>query len=153
MSDKPSISVTFVIEYAGRFLLVSRANRIGNFPGLWAFPGGKVEIGETLIDAVRREAKEETGLECTDIGAFLDSYWFNKTVGAAFLVQATSDEVTLSDECEDFRWVSTLEDLAGLKCIPGIHNHLELALRVITRQQLVSLENLNLTPHKYLNNH
>ncbi|TKJ19126.1 NUDIX domain-containing protein [Blastococcus sp. CCUG 61487] len=49
-----------VLDDAGRLLLIRR----GHAPsaGLWSVPGGRVEAGETLTDAVVREVREETGL-------------------------------------------------------------------------------------------
>lgn len=49
-----------VLDGAGRLLLIRR----GHAPsiGLWSVPGGRVEPGETLADAVVREVREETGL-------------------------------------------------------------------------------------------
>ncbi len=53
-----------VVEYGGRYLLMKRADHAGN-GGMWEFPGGKVEYGESLQQAVEREIKEELGLNAT----------------------------------------------------------------------------------------
>ena len=45
----------------GRILLIQRGRPPGE--GLWAVPGGKVQFGEAMADAVRREVFEETGLQ------------------------------------------------------------------------------------------
>jgi len=58
----PAVSVAVVRD--GRVLLVRRARPPSQ--GLYAFPGGKVEAGETLEQAALRELKEETGLEAHD---------------------------------------------------------------------------------------
>lgn len=59
MTAQPQRAVSAAIFHRGRFLLVRR----GRPPaaGLYAFPGGRVEAGETLDQAVRREVSEETG--------------------------------------------------------------------------------------------
>ncbi|MGR7023742.1 NUDIX hydrolase [Geodermatophilus sp. URMC 62] len=49
-----------VLDDAGRLLLVRRRNAPGR--GLWSVPGGRVEPGESLAEAVEREVQEETGL-------------------------------------------------------------------------------------------
>ena len=48
-----------VIDEQGRILLVRRADN-----GMWAMPGGALEVGETPAEGVAREAREETGVEC-----------------------------------------------------------------------------------------
>ena len=50
-----------VFDDAGRVLLVKRGRPPGD--GLWSVPGGKLEAGERLADAVVREVREETGLD------------------------------------------------------------------------------------------
>jgi ADP-ribose pyrophosphatase len=56
----PQAAVGAVVFRAGAVLLVKRGRMPGK--GLWAVPGGRVEAGETLADAVRREVLEETGI-------------------------------------------------------------------------------------------
>src|SRR6266436_2485768 len=124
MSNYPNLTVTFLIEHEGRFLLVARGSKEDNFPNLWAFPGGKVELGETVVDTIRREVLEETGLRLTDETAFLNTYTFKRSVGVAFLVRTNSTEIRLAPDFSDYKWVTSLEDFEGLLCIPGIHNHL-----------------------------
>ena len=57
----PIVAVgAFVFDPEGRVLLVERGQPPGS--GLWTVPGGKLEGGETLVQAVAREVREETGL-------------------------------------------------------------------------------------------
>jgi 8-oxo-dGTP diphosphatase len=49
------------ILHQGRLLLIQRGHEPSQ--GLWSFPGGRIELGETLIQAVIREVREETGVE------------------------------------------------------------------------------------------
>lgn len=67
---EPIRAVSAAIFHEGRFLLVRR----GRPPalGLYAFPGGRVEPGETLEQAVRREVSEETGALLDTVGHLAD---------------------------------------------------------------------------------
>ena len=58
--ERPFVAVSAAIVRDGRILVVRRARPPAN--GLFTLPGGVVEIGETLTEAVAREVREETGL-------------------------------------------------------------------------------------------
>ncbi|MCX8082249.1 MAG: NUDIX hydrolase [bacterium] len=62
----PIPTVDIIIELDGGIVLIKRKN----YPYGWALPGGFVEYGETLENAVLREAKEETGLNIVDLKQF-----------------------------------------------------------------------------------
>lgn len=61
MNDGPELCVGAVAVRDGVILLIRRGTPPGE--GLWSVPGGRVQRGETLADAVRRELREETGLD------------------------------------------------------------------------------------------
>jgi 8-oxo-dGTP diphosphatase len=62
----PLLAVDAVILFQGGVVLIRRENP--PYKGCYAFPGGLVEVGESTETAVRREAKEETGLEIDILG-------------------------------------------------------------------------------------
>jgi acetyl-CoA carboxylase carboxyl transferase subunit beta len=75
MTDRVTVAVGAVIVQDGNLLLIQRAHDPG--AGRWAIPGGRVEPGETLAEAARREVLEETGLE-VDVG---DIAWVGDSIG------------------------------------------------------------------------
>ncbi|WP_282610250.1 NUDIX hydrolase [Pelagibius sp. Alg239-R121] len=61
MTERPIPAALAVVIRESHFLLVRRNNRPDK--GLWGFPGGKIERGETVMEAAIRELREETGIE------------------------------------------------------------------------------------------
>ena len=85
--------------------------------GKWVLPGGHIELGERMEDALRREVKEETNLDIRDI-EFLcfqefiydDRFWRPRHfIFFDYACRTDSTDVKLSDEAEEFTWV-TLEE-------------------------------------------
>lgn len=66
LQQGPFAVVDAIIEIGGKIVLIKRSNP----PFGWALPGGFVDYGESLEQAVVREAKEETGLDIEDIKQF-----------------------------------------------------------------------------------
>lgn len=60
-----------IVDDQGRLFLARRGPQAKNERGLWEFPGGSVEFGECLTDALKREMREEYGVEIT-VGELLD---------------------------------------------------------------------------------
>ena len=68
-SERPIVGVGAVVLDGGRVLLVRRAHE--PLKGEWSVPGGVVELGETLEEAIRREVREETCLRI-EVGPIVD---------------------------------------------------------------------------------
>lgn len=116
----PFIGVGAIIVQQGRVLLVRR----GQAPllGEWSLPGGVLECGETLREAVVREAREETGLS-VETGELLGVYERVTRsddgrvryhyVLIDFLCRSTGGELQAASDAADVRWF-TPEELDGL---------------------------------------
>ena len=81
--------------------------------GYYELPGGKVEFGDHPEETVVREFKEETGLDVSVIKLFkVFTYVIgeNHTVELVYIVSGEG-EVVLSEEHDDYKWVSDVNDL------------------------------------------
>ena len=119
-----SVVCPIVKDEKDRILLVKRAKN--PYKGFWAFPGGKIRIGETINDAAKREVKEETGLNIDfkkNLG-FVSAivYKKDKLEFHANLIPVlgfTKDkEIKLNDEHEDYAFASR-KKLKGMKIVPA----------------------------------
>ena len=95
--------------------------RTQKWSDLWGIPGGKIKFGEPSLDALRREIKEETNLDITDITFVLvqdciHSKQFYRDAHFVLLnytcrMQGPCD-VKLNDEAQEFRWMTSAQALA-----------------------------------------
>ena len=112
---KPSITVDGVIIKDGKILLIKRKNE--PFKGRWALPGGFVEYGETVEEAVLREVKEETGLDAEIkklVGVYSDPNRDPRghTISVVFLLEAKGSAIA-GDDASDAKFFN-LDDLPPL---------------------------------------
>lgn len=134
MDDKKHIvAITALIknQKGDKFLMLKRNKNEIAYPGKWALPGGKVEKGETIMDVLKREVTEETGLEIEDYKQFLGDYTFvrpdgHNVVGLTFAVKAKSDDVVMSSDFENYKWL-TPQELKKIDYIKGTEKEVELA--------------------------
>jgi len=123
---RPYLAVSAAIFRDGRVLIVRRARPPAY--GLYTLPGGGVELGETLEQAVAREVREETALEVEPIA--LAGY--RQAIGRddagrierhfvilPFAARWVAGEVLLNDELAEAQWLAPAA-LSGLKTTEGL---------------------------------
>ena len=137
MTARPQLAVSAAIFRDGRVLVVRRAQQPS--AGSWTLPGGRVELGETLIAAVTREVAEETALTIRVRGlagyreVILDEAVEGRGrhfVILPFAAEWVAGEVRLNDELGDFGW-RTLAEIADLPTTPGLLDILREAEQLI----------------------
>lgn len=124
--QRPFLAVSAAILRGGKVLIVRRARKPAL--GVYTLPGGVVEAGETLEDAVRREVREETALDIAPVTLaghreviLRDAQGRTERhfVILCFASRWLSGEPQLNDELDEARWIDPA-DLAGLKTTEGL---------------------------------
>jgi ADP-ribose pyrophosphatase YjhB (NUDIX family) len=137
--ERPFLAVSAAIVRDGKVLVVRRARR----PALavYTVPGGVVETGETLADAVVREVREETGLAIEPVAlAGHREVIMRDAQGAVerhfvilcFAARWLSGEPMLNDELDDARWLEPAA-LAGLETTEGLAEIVTAAVALVDR--------------------
>jgi 8-oxo-dGTP diphosphatase len=126
MTARPELAVSAAIFRDGRVLVVRRAQAPA--AGSWTLPGGRVELGETLITAVIREVAEETALtiRVKGLAGYREMILDQAIEGRGrhfvilpFAAEWVSGDVRLNEELGDFRWCA-LSEIDDLPTTPGL---------------------------------
>jgi ADP-ribose pyrophosphatase YjhB (NUDIX family) len=124
--QRPFLAVSAAIIRDGKVLVVRRARKPAL--SLYTLPGGVVEVGETLHEAVAREIREETALEIAPlalaghreaIARDAQGRVERHFVILCFAARWLSGEPVLNDELDDARWLDPAE-LAELRTTEGL---------------------------------
>jgi 8-oxo-dGTP diphosphatase len=135
-----SVSVAGVIvDQHGRALLIQRRDN-----HRWEPPGGVLELGESIDDGLRREVREETGLDVEPV--MLTGVYKNMRRGIIALVfrcRVTGGEPAVSNETEAFRWAAECDigELASeayaIRVLDALQNAGPAAIRAHDGKQLL----------------
>ena len=126
--DYPRVGVGAVVLSRGRVLLARRGKPPAQ--GRWSLPGGLVDLGETSVDAARREVREECGISVriAELVGVLDRvtrdadgrvryHWL--LVDYLAFPEADDDTITAGDDAAEVRWVP-IDEVARMQTTDGL---------------------------------
>lgn len=128
MEKKFYVAVKALVCYESKFLLIKRTTEARGDYYHWEFPGGRLEFGESPMQALKREINEETGLEVEKLillnawNSFKDEC--TEIIGLTYICTANGDNVMLSKEHSDYEWV-TYEEMNDYNLVKGMSRQLE----------------------------
>ena len=140
---RPLLAVGALIFDRGRILMAQRGKE--PLKGWWSLPGGALETGETLEAALRREVREETGLEIEPLGVFeIFERIMRDASGAAeyhyvlmdYICRVTGGKLCAGDDVCRVEWVKP-EGLKMLQITEGTLAVIERAFRKRRRKKKV----------------
>ena len=132
---RPLVGVGALLFRRGRILMAQRGKE--PLKGWWSLPGGALETGELLADAVRREVREETGLEVEPLRIFeVFERILRDAVGAVeyhyvlvdYVCRVTGGELFPGDDVCAVEWVRR-EELGAMQITEGTLGVIEKAFR------------------------
>jgi len=130
MDEKIRLCVCALVIHEGKLLIVKRSALDSFLPNIWDFPGGGVEQGETLEQALARELKEEIGIDVSDadiqlvgVSEELSGPGNNKReIQFNYqIVLSNTVQITLNSEHSEYDWIN--------QCDNRLDNWLKNALR------------------------
>lgn len=111
-----------IVRNKDKYLILSR-KQDDFMGGIDEIPSGKLEVGETLFEAVIREVKEETNLDVTSIDGYIDYFDYLSGSGKKsrqynFMVSVKDFEDVKLTEHDEFKWQDINECNANKKITP-----------------------------------
>jgi len=126
---EPGIAVkSFIINRKNELLLIKRRDNDPNAAGSWEIPGGRLSSGENPFEGLKRETKEETGLDIEILNK-LNTQNFTRGDGQKitmliFLCKPLSNSISLSEEHTNYEWTDL--DTALSKIHKGFHEEIKI---------------------------
>ncbi len=125
---KAKIAVKAFIVKNEKLLVIKRVSDEVQSPGVWEFPGGRLDEGENPFDGLKREVKEEVGIDI-EIKRPLNVQHFSREDGEIitmiiFECSADSKSVILSNEHSKFEWIDL--NKAKEKLAPFFHQEVDM---------------------------
>ena len=109
---------SFIVNDKNELLLIKREDKDSHCPGIWEIPGGRLDLGEDPFEGLKRETKEETGLDIEVLNP-LNVHHFTRDDGQkitmiTFLCKPISKSVVLSKEHIKHLWTDLDDAISKL---------------------------------------
>lgn len=101
-----NVAAGILCDASGRVLIAERLGD-GPFHGMWEFPGGKIALDETPVEALSRELAEELGIEMTVFASFMNlrHEYDDYVVTIEFFIVSDWNSEPIGREGQALRWV------------------------------------------------
>jgi 8-oxo-dGTP diphosphatase len=150
----PTVGVAGVIFNNQKQVLLIQRNQAPAM-GLWSIPGGKLEAGESMREACRREIKEETGLD-TEIKSIVavverrvEAFHYVIVDYLALLVDQEPINPVAQSDVSEAAWIC-LDKLADYDLVPGLEEIIKRSYRLYVGNYTAGLYDIALTGTDYI---
>src|SRR3989344_804038 len=147
MVGEPLNIVLAIIHRSGRVLIIKRKQQDKQVPALtWAFPGGKLKEKETREQSLRREIKEEVGIDIEiEKPILVRTYPGTEILQTFYLAKPKDAEATVTSEPEE---------IADIKWVPAskVSDYFTSDIEPVLLEVLSKIEESDLKPQKIFNN-